>query len=458
MANLRQLSTVSHSLILFAAITFSFSCRAEPEELNNPEKLDTPAPSAKVFFERDLWQQDTDKIWVFTHLLLSAVRSPSEAKFERLQVSNDTKQSLKDIRSAFANPNTRFDVQTSSFADLVYAYSWSNAGFMSYLFSGLHAVKNRVADVDSYVGDKVEFYGNNRGALLATAVTIGGTGGGAYALKKVCAPPAADPAQGSFFVRHIKDTATNTANAARYIWGAITAHPYIAIGVAASYTGYELCLSASNMYYDVPVSLMYYTDRIINGDGTAQAATWTNTFYGFSGQKAKDHYRGYIDMNLYNSMLYEFLLYGRRIYQLQFGAIPAHPQELLALTNSATNLPEMVYTPYLPDYFDHLGRDYSGGREEHRTAVKTAVDKAVSFSSPDIACGKFMLFNHAEVNDDSPPLYLFSLCSIGEVFAYAKLPHLPYARIKKTEVAGFVQDLMEYTGSTRLVILSAKKS
>ena len=449
MANLRQLSVLSLTLSLLAGSVFSLNSKAEPAESEDPP------PKNRIFFESDLWQQDANKEWVFTRLLLSAIRSPNEAKIGRLQVTEDTRQSLKDIRFAFLNPDTQSQVQTASIPDLVYAYSWSNAGFISHLFSGLNAIKNRLVDLDSYAGEKIGFYDNNRAAVLGTMVAVGGAGGGIYGLRKLCAPPAVNPAEGNFIVKHFKDTGTNIVSGITSIGAAIQAHPYIAGAFAATYAAYELCLTAGNMYYDVPVSLRYYTDRIIHGDGTAQAATWTNTFYRFSEQRAEDHYHGYIDMSLYHSMLYDFLLFDKRINQLQFGAIPPHPQQLLKLTSQATALPEMVHTPYLPDYFDRIGSDYNHNRTIHRTKVKEAVDKVVNLSSPDIDCRKFILFNYPEADSNPFPLYLFSLCSVGDTFAYAKLPRLPHARIRKAEVAEFVQDLMEYTGSTRLVIMSA---
>ena len=452
MANLRQLSVFSLSLAVLAGSSFPAISDNPPEPLKNPP------PDKTVFFEADLWQHNANKEWTFTHLLLSAIRAPDAAKIDKLQVTEDTKNSLHAIRHEFLNPATQSKVETASMPDLVYAYSWSNAGFASYMFSGLQAIKNKVMDADDYVTDNVSFYKEHKAKVLGTSGAIIGTSTAIYGVKNLCAPPAANPAKGWFLKRHIMNAVKNIANGAQNAWAGITGHPYVAAAVAGTYVAYESCMTAGNMYYDVPLALQYYTDRIAGGDGSAQAGTYTNTFYGFSRQSAGDHFRWYIDMNTYNTMLRGFLTHGKRLNQLQFGAVPARAESLLDRVSNYRYLTEIVHTPYLPDYFDRLGSDYATARTKHREEVEKVVKQTVNLNDSASDCRKYVLFNDALFDGNSDPLYLFSLCSVGDTFAYAKLPWLPYARMKKTEAVGFVQDLMEYTGSTRLVVMSEKKS
>ena len=431
MANLRQLSVFSLSLAFLAGSSFSLNCDAATEQLKNPP------PSKTVFYEADLWQQDANKEWAFSHLLLSAIRTPDAAKIDKLQVTDDTKDSIHTIRHEFLNTSTQNNVQTSHLSDLVYAYSWSNVGATSYMFSGLQAIKNglqaiinKVMSVDEYATNKVSFYKEHKTVILGTTGAAVGVPVALYGITQLCSAPAANPAQG-------------------WIWAGITGSSY----VAAIYLAYAI----GNAYYDVPLALKYYTDRIAGGDGSAQAGTYTDTFYGFSQESAEVHFRWYINMNTYNTMLRGFLSHGKRMNQLQFGAIPSHAESLLDRVSNNRYLTEVLYTPYLPDYFDRLGKDYSTSRTEHRLHVKELVNKVVDPENPADDCRKYVLFNDAIFSDNPNPLYLFSLCSVGYTFAYAKLPGLPYARMKKTEAVSFVQELMEYTGSTRLVVMFEKK-
>ena len=456
MANLRQLSVFSLALSLLAGSSFSLNCEADATQ--DPDQLNNPPPSNQVFYEGDLWQHDANREWVFTHLLLSAIRSPNGAKIDKMQVTSDTKESLHTIRQAFLDPDSQSRVETASMSDLVYAYSWSNACFTSYMFNGLLAIKNKFSNIDRSIANNLSFYKQHKFKLLGTGVAVVGAPAAFFGSKILCAPPVQNPAQGWFLKRHLLNAGKNIAEKAGAAKTVVVNHPYVAGIVAGVYLSYEAFMTAANRYCDVPTALMYYTDRIAGGDGSAQAGTFTNTFYGFSHESAGDHFRWYIDMNLYNTMLQGFLLYGKRINQLQFGPIPRHAQTLLDSVSNNGNLSEMIYTPYLPDYFDRRSTDYAKARDEHRKQVTEVVNKAVDIKNPADDCRKFLLFNDALLSDNPDPLYLFSLCSVGDTFAYASLPWFPSARLKKTEVAGFVQELMEYTGSTRLVVMSEKSA
>lgn len=448
MANLRKLSILTLLLSLIAGSCFSDNSEVPPAKLKNPP------PSSQVFFESDLWHHAASQEWVFTHLLLSAIRTPDETWIDKLQVTNDTKESLHIIRSVFLNPDTQERVETGSMADLVYPYSWSNAGALSYMFSGLEAVKRKFTSAEKYVSDRVSFYKQYKLAALGTTGAIASLPIAYYTTKALCAAPAENPAQGMFLIRHAKNAGINLYQSALT---AMTSHPYIAATLGAIYLSYETCLTTGSMYYDVPGAMMYYTDRIIGGDGSAQASTYTNMLYGFSGESAGEHFRWYINMNTYTIMLRGFLSHGKKMNQLQFGAIPPYAERLLHDVSNKASLPEMLYTPSLPDYFDLRGTEYTTARAQHRKHVTEVVSQAVNVNSPADDCRKFVLFNDALFSKEAEPLYLFSLCSVGDTFAYARLPGLPYVRLEKTGVPAFVQGLMEYTGSTRLVVMSEKK-
>lgn len=474
MANLKSLSFFSLSLALLAASPFALC----DEEKNLP-------PSDTIFYESDLWRHDANKEWVFTHLILSAVRHPNRRKIDSLNVSDNIKNSLETVRSTFNTEDTQILVQTGSIVDLVYAYSWENMGLSGYAFSGLWAISNQLGRLSGYFEKKIPFYKQHKHSILRTAVGIGAVTAAGLGLTRLCkAPPvsvtvspqtpdqtpalapatqtitptpAPSPAaapEGNFLTRKVKNMATNTAAAATTIGTAVTAHPYILAALAGGYAVYEICVTVSNKYYDVPTSLEYYTDRLTGGDGSAQSRTYTNWIYGFAEEGADEHYNKYVDMDLYNRMLRQFLVYNKRMNTLQFGAIPFHAEYALDEINRSSELTPSAYTSRLPDYFDRMGDDYANSRTKHRNGVAEAVNKVVDLANPANSCGKYELFNDEIFSDNPTPLYLFSICSAGETFAYVKLPWLPYARLKKSEIVGFVQELMEYTGGTRLVIFT----
>ena len=449
MANLRQLSVFCLSLSLLAGSISSTNCKADAPQLKNPP------PTNKAYLETDLWQHDANKEWVFTHLLLSAMRVPNREKIDKLQVTHTTRESLNTLREVYkTTPN---NIETSSMSDLVYAYSWENSPAWTYAFSGIRSVMNALDGT----AERVSFYKEHKaGTAAATAGTTLAIGGG-YGLLKYCRK---DPVQPRNELQEIplapqavppNDPPQGGGAAQTGLVAAIAARPYLAIGAGVTYGAFELCSTLGSMY-DVSTSLMYYTDRIVNGSGATEEATWINTFYGFSNERAIDHYDGYINIDVFNTMLYGFLTYGKRMSQLKFGVIQPDIEKMLTNTSKASNLTTTEYTPILPDYFNRLGTDYSEARSQYRNEVTALVNKVIDPSSSKTDCRKFVLY-YSQLSEDNPdPTYLFSICSVGD-YAYAKLPTFPFARMRKSEVIHLVQDVMGLTGSTRVEVMSTPK-
>ena len=364
----------------------------------------------KAFIEKEVMTGRADKEHVFNSLLLAAISVDDPGAIWSSPLNYETRNSLVKIRNAYKDPEATKHLQLHHINDLIYAYSWSDTMFMWFLGSSLINARDRVLDIAAATNPALRKQWvdlDEKGKAVFSAV-VGGLG----------------------FI-----------SMTGFTW---LVSSYFLIPAAA----WELGSVMGNIHFAGPYALDYYTDRVISGSNSLRPDYWASQIYQYDNKTGKEYYDNYINMETFYKLLTGLLSFEKPDggTKVQFGHVPEEIGAEIDAIHTSNNLKAMIRKANKIKPCHRISSTSSFN--SCHASNKTEVAKVTS----DTECRKYTFYNVDLHTYDTHPIFIMSLCgSTGAgKLAFARLfgSKHDYARMSKSQVTDFVNDLAFYTGAT----------
>ena len=364
----------------------------------------------KVFIEKEVMTGHADKEHVFNSLLLAAISVDNPAAIWSSPLNYETRRSLVKIHNAYKSPETTKYLQLHHINDLIYAYSWSDTLFMWFIGSALMNARNRVLDIAA----------------------------------------ATEPSFRERWTR-LNDNDESVFNFLVGGVGFITITGFI--GLVSSHfvttaAAWELASVTGNIHFAGPYALDYYTNRVILGNSSLRPDYWANYIYQYENKTGREYYDTYINMETFYKLLKGLLTFETPDGQskVQFGHVPEEIGAKIDAIHTSAELKAMIRKANNIKSCHRVNdtRSFNACHKSNRTEI-------IKITS-DTECRKYTFYNVDLHAYDTHPIFMVSLCGsagAGKI-AFARLfgSHQDYARMSKTQVTDFINDLAFYTGAT----------